>query len=697
MVKWVPYAFVRITIFFIGGILLGIYTDQLVSRQEAFYLAVIISGLYLILWVVLRKKAFTKFNVAFSIVGFLTFTALGYFNLSISNQSLDDNNIINLPTADAYIGSIAEPATETDKSYRYLVKVSTILSNSKWIGAEGKVYVYMSKADSSQFKYGDQLLIHGHPELLNPPANPGEFDYKRFLSFQNIYHNDFVHKNQITLIGENKGNYLMTNALKIRHWATETLSSAIVKPRERNIALALILGVKDGLDDDIKNAYSASGAMHVLAVSGLHVGIIYAIILLLFSKLNSTAAGRWLFAGLALSSLWTYAAVTGFSPSVLRAVTMFSFIALSKASGRNTNIYNTLAASAFALLIYNPYLIMSVGFQLSFLAVLGIVYLQPKIYSSFVSKYFIVDKIWAITSVAIAAQLATFPLGLLYFHQFPTFFFLSNLIVIPGAFIILIGGIGILMSSPIPVLYEILGSILERIIYYINELVFVIKDIPHSQLTDIYITTPQSWLIIGSLLMFVLLLQYRNIRYLYAGVTLVFVFSYIQWTRIADNNELNKMTFYRVNGNTAIDFISAGNSQLFTDQDFWNDANRRRFHVTPNHLKSGVQHATLFPQTNSHHTEDMDVLYWHGKSIIILDNKINKRMMLKKKVKCDIILLGKSFNGKLDWLMQRFEFDKVFLDGSLSKFTADRLREEATKLSLNCYSIYHEGAIEVRL
>jgi competence protein ComEC len=698
MVRWVPYAFVRITFFFIGGILLGIYTDQILTSQQAFFITLSLLGLYFVFWLFIRKKAFQKLNVIFSVLGFITFAALGYFNLLIANKSLNDNHIINLPKSEAYLAEVAEPATETTNTNRYLVNVSAILENTKWVDAKGKVYVYINKADSCTFFYGDQLLINGHPELLNPPNNPGEFDYKRFLSFQNIYHSDFVRKNQITLIGHEEGNYFMDKALKIRQWATNTLSGAIENPRERNIALALILGVKDGLDDEIKSAYSASGAMHVLAVSGLHVGIIYGIVLFIFGRFDSLS-GRWLLAIISLLSLWTYAAVTGFSPSVLRAVTMFSFIALSKASGRSTNIYNTLAASAFALLVYNPYLIMSVGFQLSFLAVLGIVYIQPKVYSLYVSERYFLDKIWAITSVAIAAQLATFPLGLLYFHQFPTFFFLSNLVVIPGAFIILIGGLGILAFSFIPAMATALGVVLEYVIYFINELVFLIKEIPHSQLTDIYITTPQSWLIIGSIVMFMLLFQNRKIGYLYAGATMVVLFSIIQWDRVIENQQIEKITFYKVNSSTAIDFIDAGNSVLYTDKKLLDNEDKRRFHITPNHLQTGISKSDFISKIEPDETdhEGLNVIYWHGKSILIWDNKVKWNMGLKRKMKFDFVVVGKAFNGKLEWLLQRFEFDQIILDGSLSRFTAERLKDEAAKLNLNFYSIYHDGAYEVNL
>ena len=237
---------------------------------------------------------------------------------------------------------------------------------------------------------------------------------------------------------------------------------------------------KDELDFEVKQAYAAAGAMHVLAVSGLHVGIIFLILNTLLAILDTSKKGRIVKAIILLISLWSYAMITGLSPSVLRAATMFSFVIMGTVLNRSSSIYNTLAASAFFILIINPNLLFEVGFQLSYVAVLGIVYLQPLIYKRIYTRWWLLDKVWAITAVSIAAQIATLPLTLFYFNQFPVYFMLSNLLVIPSAAVILILGILLFIASPIPFISESIGWVLNKFIEGLNFGIKEIEVLPNS-------------------------------------------------------------------------------------------------------------------------------------------------------------------------------------------------------------------------
>ena len=210
-----------------------------------------------------------------------------------------------------------------------------------------------------------------------------------------------------------------------------------VEGKQLKVASALLLGYRENLDKELVKSYASAGAMHVLAVSGLHVGILYLLLTRIFSflkKVKKVKNGKFILTILIVSFLWFYAIMTGLSASVMRATTMFSFIVIgNELLNRKTSIYNTLAVSAIILMIINPFIVYQVGFQLSYVAVVGIVYLQPKLNRLFYSRYKLVRGVWAITCVSLAAQIATFPLSLHYFHQFSTYFFISNLIVIPAS------------------------------------------------------------------------------------------------------------------------------------------------------------------------------------------------------------------------------------------------------------------------
>jgi competence protein ComEC len=199
---------------------------------------------------------------------------------------------------------------------------------------------------------------------------------------------------------------------------------------------------------------------------------------------------------------------------------MFSFVALAKPLGWRTNIYNTLATSAFVLLLYDPYLIMSVGFQLSYLAVLGIVYLQKPLYNLWLIDNRVGNWVWEITCISIAAQVATFALGMLYFHQFPVYFLVSNLFVIPLSTAILVGGILLLAVSWLSAVADLVGWLLQWLIEILNWTVMVTEKLPFSIISGIHLTTFQCWLIMAALLSLIFMLEYRNRKLAWLTATL---------------------------------------------------------------------------------------------------------------------------------------------------------------------------------
>ncbi|NJN42826.1 MAG: ComEC/Rec2 family competence protein [Flammeovirgaceae bacterium] len=262
---------------------------------------------------------------------------------------------------------------------------------------------------------------------------------------------------------------------------------------------------------------------------------------------------------------------------------------MAKPFGHRTNIYNTLAASAFVLLLVNPYLIMSVGFQLSYLAVLGIVYVQAPLYRLWEIDNAFGDWVWKITTVSIAAQLATFALGLLYFHQFPVYFLFSNLFVIPGAFVILLLGIGLLIFSFWSVLAAGIGKLLSLAIYIVNQGVFFIEGLPFSLLSDIYINTLQSWLLIGVVVLILLVFDVKKFQFMYGAFVLSIGFFFAQHVNHRSYVKPASLSVYSINGYGAVDFIQNSRSYLFTDSALLSDEDRVRFHIRPNRVRSGVR------------------------------------------------------------------------------------------------------------
>lgn len=695
MLRWTPYVFLRVSPFFILGIVVAIYSGNLISPVVAILISLTFIIIYLVLRLWLIKKRFYKYNFILGVTAFSALFFLGYANLQMHNQALDTNHLLYQKQVSAYHGIITSTSKETARTFRYAFEVDRAKDSSLWHPVHGKMYLYISK-EAIQPTYGDGLIIVGGPQALQPPMNPGEFNYKQFLSYENIYHSAYV-KDNFAIAGHSVPDRLMAFAYKLRSEAALILEKGIPGKQERNIAKALVLGIKDGLDNEIKSAYAASGAMHVLAVSGLHVGIVYGIILLIFKPFRKSKLYNWLLATTSLVVLWLYAMVTGFSPSVLRAVTMFSFIAVAQASGRNTNIYNTLAASAFILLLFNPYLVMSVGFQLSYVAVIGIVYFQPRIYRWFYADSYVLDKIWAITAVSLAAQLVTFPLSVLYFHQFPSFFLLSNLIVIPAAFIILCSGLSLLLFSFVPFLAQLTGELLYWLIHGVNKLVFFIEGLPYSQITDIEITTFQAWMMIIAIIGMALLFEFRKFKYALLAVISLALYNGVEAKQILETRDQQKMVIYNVSSHTVIDLISGNEVVTISDSAFLSDKESQRFHIKPNHLRLSLNNE------NARDIKMLDLFDGQGKMIIrgqfklLVLSGINKDFKLGQKLSCDMLLLTQDFHQPVDWLSQQFDFDQLIIDGSMRYYYVDDLLKSLDDQNIAYHSVYHNGALTIDL
>jgi competence protein ComEC len=686
MLNWVPYAMVRITLFLVGGILLAIYQPNLIPEQTAFYFLTILTAVYLITFFVFRSSSLKIMSGVIGLMGIMMF---GYLHLMHNTGSSELNHILNernpIVAYEAIVRSAPESKARSWKVQVEIIKVKT----DTWTEASGNVLIYISKKSIDQvpWLYGDRLLIKGSPQELNPPANPNEFDFKRFLTFRNTYHQQFLQANQIKFIqaAERKGFIYYSH--KVRAWASNVMRNNIPTEQERAIAMALVLGVTEGIDTDLQNAYAASGAMHVLAVSGLHVGIIYGIILLLLRPLKSFAWSRWIIAFISILFLWFFAFVTGLSPSVLRAVTMFSFIALARPKGWRTNIYNTLAASAFVLLIYSPYLIMSVGFQLSYLAVLGIVYLQRPIYNLWEIENRVGDWVWQITCVSIAAQISTFALSMLYFHQFPVYFLMSNLFVIPLSTLILVGGIMLLVSSAWTSASFLIGKILVGLIELLNWLVFKTEDLPFSLVSGIYLTTFQCWLIILLLVFIILMIQMRSIRGLYAATAIAGVFVVTQVVHFL--NFVNKQQFvvYSVSGHSAMEWIDRGVSYFNADSILQYDEERIRFHIRPNRLQHGVSVVnTEIPFAKD--IKGLKAYLWNKNKIVFA---ADKNTQLPQSAEIDYLVVAQN-SVPVPEQLEDIPARKVVLDGSNSRNYINKWKQLVGTETDRLHAVLDEGA-----
>jgi competence protein ComEC len=691
MFRWIPYTFVRTVIFFSCGILVGLYAPGWIGETAAIVLILLFIVLYFILsFTTAENRRWLNPGVIALPLVFL----LGYIHLIRHTASADPKNLIHVNEPVAYYKVvITKYAEEKPRSWKIESRVLATYSGS-WNEKTGNVILYLSKSDfADPFRYGDVLLIRGEPQIVPPPVNPGEFDYREFLAAKNIYHQHFPRIEDVKKIGYEPPHIFMAWAMKARLWADSTLKKYIDGHREQAVASALVLGVTDGLDNALLNAYSATGSMHVLAVSGLHISIIYLILLGLLKPLLRMPGGRWMVAIICLVILWMYAFITGLTPSVLRAVVMFSFLAIAKPWARSTNIYNTLALSAFFLLLFDPFMIRSVGFQLSYLAVLGIVYLYPRFLSLWEPKRWLSLEVWKALCVSLAAQIATFALGLLYFHQFPNYFLLSNLLVVPVSFAILILGLTLLAVSFIPFLAIATGFCLEWVIKLINWIVFTIESFPFSLIENVYISPLQCTLLMGLILSLIALAEFRKFKYLSAAVIVVAGYASLQWLHFAREVNSARFTLYDIPGHMAMDFIDRGETSFVADSVVRADPQMVRYHITPNRLMAGVRHINpVFPLRRP--LKGCTLTVWHGITILHISSK---DFTLPPEVKIDWLIIGNNAISAPEKTGLNLAFSKIILDSSNSIFFAGHFLKNAKLLKLDVHSVLQDGAFVYKI
>ncbi|WP_170254651.1 ComEC/Rec2 family competence protein [Phaeodactylibacter luteus] len=509
-------------------------------------------------WMNTRKTPFHQ-RIWPGVAVIASFSALGFL-LAIAQQPKYQ------PSHLLHYGSAAQSATvvgriqrieDTGRKLRLQLQCQGVQPQTDTLlrQAEGGILAYLDiDAASRGLRPGDLLLFQTELRRPNPPANPDQFDYRAYLEGQGIYHQAFIGEGQWLWLGHQKT--LLTLTAQWQDMALSTLRHHLPTPNEMAVGAALILGHKAALTDEVKNAYADTGAMHVLAVSGLHVGLVQLLLFFLLKRIPLSGR-KWEITrtGLVIAGIWAFALITGASPSVLRAATMFSFLAVGQASRRSSSVYNTLAASAFVLLCANPNLISQVGFQLSYLAVLGIVYFQPRIYRLWLIKNRAGDYLWQLTAVALAAQLGTLPLSLYYFHQFPVYFILSGIIVVIAAGFILGGGLLLLLVQSIPLLGTGVGKMLYGLIWLANSGVFLVQGLPGGLMGGIHLSAAGAALLYLALLLGIAAARSRRAHWAMAALVALLLASALRAHRLYEASGQEALVVYQIYRHSAMDYF----------------------------------------------------------------------------------------------------------------------------------------------
>ena len=462
--------FLRITVALAAGIIIGV--NYAVNETISFAIIAVI----LFLLVVINKKYKFDYSLYFGAGVQLFFICIGILITQLYNEKPEfyDNG--------TFIAKVMETPLEKPNSLKSVIQIEAVQYSDTVKQTNELVVAYFAKNEKvTELQAGDIILFNNAPQLIAKNNNPYVLDYKKYLEQRRIYRQVYLAEENWIRTDKTKFS-LVCLAERIRESLLKIYRSQPIDETEFEILSALTLGYSRELEPETKRVFSSSGAIHILSVSGQHVAIVFWVITLLFGYLRTSKLGRVIFMVITIATLWLYALITGLSPSVMRASLMFTIFIAGENLQRKSNIYNSLAASAFILLLVNPNNLYDIGFQLSYIAVFGIVYLQPKLEKLIFVKSKFLKFFWSLITVSIAAQIATFPITTYYFGQFPTYFWIANTFVIPAVMVLIPIGISLLFISKIYFLSNLLAVLVNYMIKITYFLLSSIELLPFSVL-----------------------------------------------------------------------------------------------------------------------------------------------------------------------------------------------------------------------
>lgn len=553
------------------------------------------------------------------------------------------------------------------------------------------IYFHPSiKIDS--LKAGTNIQLHKKPLLIANASNPGGFNFKEYAASQHIYHQVYLTRADFTIL--NKSALPISSSLlnKAKVYVLTTLKKFISNFRERSVAEALLIGYKKNLDKELMNAYSNTGVIHIIAISGLHLGMIYSLLLWLLKPMNQIKKLQWLKRIIILLILWGFTLLTGAGASVLRAAVMFSFLILAEQQNRPNQIINTLAASAFCLLLYNPIFLWDIGFQLSYAAVLGIIIFSRPIEKILYVKNKILRNCWQLCSVTLAAQLLTLPMLLYYFNSFPNLFILTNFFAVPISGLILYLLIGLLLTAPFVLIAKPIGNITEWLLLKLNDFIQNTASLPFALTEYIQVSLLQTLCLYSSIFAASIWIAHKNKTACWTALFAFLLFIVLRSVNIVYHQIQQKILVYHCPKYTAIDLMEGLGHRYIGDLAVEQNILLKNNYLSPTRTLYRAGQNLLITHTKLH----SPFIISPNQTILLVHPQL-RFPKLNSVPKIDLIVVAGGSNLSIPLIAQFFPNSLLVFDSSNPLWKIQLWKKEAERLHLRHHSVPEKGAFEYNL
>jgi len=686
---WKEAPFLRIVIPFVTGILIQFYFELPVWMYG---ILTPVCAAYIAVFATLQVSfRFRHYWLAGLMINVLLLCCGGI--ITCQKNTRHQNRVIpnlNSNTSTVLV-TLEEPLVEKNKSFKAVASLCYLNKKGAFLYSEEKIIVYFQKDTSlTNISYNSFIAFSKPLQEINNTGNPGAFDYRRYCAMQHIYHQVYLKHGEYIILpetGERRfGKILLNNRKKI----IAILRKYIPCKKEVGLAEALLIGYKDDLDKNLLQSYSKTGVVHVIAISGLHLGLIYWLLNIVFWSLGRNRNMRFVKVLLVICGLWLFSLVAGGAPSVMRSTVMFSFIALG--GSKKISVYNSLALSAFVLLCYHPFWLWDTGFQLSYVAVLSIVIFMRPVYNWFYIKNKLLDLCWKLLATSIAAQILTTPVIIFYFHQFPNYFLITNLVAIPLSSAIILGELLLCAFSVIPALGEIAGSIIGWLIRLLNAFIEYMERMPFVTTDHLQLSLLQLMIAYITICAFAYWLLQKDKTALITTLCSMCCFitlKTISGIKVADQQ---KIIVYHIPKHQAISLIQGRNCQLICDTGIINNNELQKFNINPAHEYFGVTNVNYFPAVAG----NVEGIYF-GKQRMLVINGPLKILPKNPPLTVDLIIISGNPRISIPDLLKAVRCKQIIFDSSNPPWKINAWEMECISNGVPYHCVSEKGAFILNL
>jgi competence protein ComEC len=667
----------------------GIITERYLAVPVSIPAAICSAGIFILFLVrfLSPAKKFTLRWLNGSAISLLMAGA-GIFLMRVRNTEndpawlghhLQENNLVSV--------TLQEDPVEKPNSYKALAKAEYVWKQNRWIPVKGKVLLYFKKDSIPFLRYGSKLVIQKPLQPITSSGNPGGFDYRQYCATQSIYHQVYLLPEEYRILPGEHGSIFTKWLLTTRNNVLTILRKYIPDEKESGVAEALLIGYRNDLDKDLVRSYSQTGVVHIIAISGLHLGMIYGLMLFLLKPFSRKKWIRWVKPFFILAVLWGFSLLAGAAASILRSAVMFSFIVLGEGLQRKTQVYNTLAASAFCMLLYDPYFLWDVGFQLSYLAVLSIMLFMKPVYRCVYCSNKLLNAIWQLNAITLSAQVLTLPVILLYFHQFPNLFLFTNFMAVPLSGFILYGELLLLLFSFIPWLGFHTGHAIGFLITQMNGIIERTARLPFAVTEAVQFSFIQTCLLYIGIAAIGYWLLRKRFRFLIAGLVFLAILFLSDTIESIQEKKQQVLIVYNIPKHSSVDIIEGTRYQYIGDAVVQGNRSQRDLYLQPSRIWYGAYKndslRRMFFRKNRLVAGRRKVLFINGPGTLPASTG---------KISVDLIIIGGNPRLLLSQLADSFDCGQYVFDSSNPLWKIRQWKKEADNLHLRHHSVPEKGA-----